>query len=221
MPSYQDVDRIKSRISYSEDEFYDIDPEVNFDELLEKLEVESRGLIESFKGDLTFATETRTDEFIAPDTQRINLAYPVRDINQVEVKRRFSSDWEVLDESKYDFTEHVLILEEYPGVYTRDRRAEGFYSHYKREQMRLSWRDFYQKVKVTYERGWDEIPGDVLNIQIDIINRMLRLMRMEQSVTAIDPGDPALDSPHDDILTDDIRKRLANISMFGRNTMII
>ena len=219
---YQTTSTITNRLSYEADEFFSSGAaQSDFEDLVDRLEEESRGLIESYMVDVTFNEELgKTVEKFSPDTQTISLAYPVKDVSKVEYKTRFGADWKELDSDKYDHDKHVLKLYDYPALYYRGTKYRHPQQHYRIEESRITWKDFSRKLRITYDRE-GTIPNDVKNIQIDMINKMLRKMRFEQSITAIDPGDPNLDVPSNDILTEDIRRRLDNITSRGRTTLVI
>lgn len=208
------VNEIRNRVNYTEDQFEGYIEDYN--SLLETLEAESRGLIDSYLGDESFEEETgRVDEIIATDDSALTLIYPVQDVISVEYKRTFGSEWVTLPENRYDFSKHKLILSSYPY---RNRRIPGVgagRSRIARNTLRTTWSQFCSKVKVTYDRGFATIPDNILNIQATLINKMLRQLRQEQNLSAIQPDNVQNFVDFDDLMTEDIMRRLDEITSMG------
>jgi len=224
MGSYQTTSRIKDRISYSADDFECFDSEAKFDALLTYTEEESRGLIESYMGDETFEKETRTDTLTAEDTRRLSLTYPVQTVSKVE--RRFSHEtWTEMETDMYRHDEHYLHLRRIPVSRRLSARISRFSDVLYRETRRYidapRWTDVGESIRVTYDRGFDSIPKNVLNIQISLINRMLRGLKGEQALKMMNPADPEFNPPNLGVMTEDIRGRLDDITHFGKRSLVI
>lgn len=215
---YQTVDRIKSRISYTPSQFNEYEQDVEFDDLLEMLEEESRAIIDSYMGDESFNyEEDREDRIMARDTKGLSLIYPVQDVKKVETKR-FGSDWDELDSNNWTFDDHSLYLRKY-NRRLFDVHGRDYYTM--RDVRDLNWSDFCTEVRVTYDRGFEDIPDNILNIQISIISNILNEMRQKQANSVFDPSDNNLVVDLDQIMSKDIEKRLKDITSFGKNAVIL
>ncbi len=209
---YVTIDKIKSRVEYDEDDFNLTTS--GFEDLLTDLEQESRDIINSYKGDITFLEETdKTQEFKSLSNSSLPLEYPVRDVSKVEYKRMVSDNWRELEDDRYDYTEHNLILRKYPRNYnrfTKNRRLAPLEINSKR----LTWSDFSSKIKVTYDRGWkqDNLPQNLINVQLDIINLILRKTEMERVMDMQNPENIQTITNEFEIMNDDIKKRLDQIT---------
>ncbi len=220
--SYQTKAEIKERIKYDGSEVVAEDAATGtFDDLLDTLESESRAMIESYKGDVTFSEETDVvKEIEAPDDVTIALDFPVNDVSKVEVKYRFTGGWNTLDSDYYYHSEHNLILgKTYPkrNINSRNRRKNPA----TRYLYRGTWADICYKVKVTYDRGYSTIPSNVKSVQITLINNMLRQLRLEQSIAAIEPDAVGTYLDAGKIMTEDVTDRLDQMTSFGGTTVVI
>jgi hypothetical protein len=232
---YQSLQRIRARIDHEPDELFpeNDNPEKRFDRLImgtdavgdgpawEGLEAESRAIIENLWSDTTFNTETRTDEPNPPDNASLPLAWPVNDVTEVEYRRSLRQDFQTLEDWKYRHTEHLLILEigSRAGV---SSTAQG-YSRTTNELLstttRRTWSDVAVEVRVTYDRGFETVPYDVQNIQIDLINRMIRKLRQEQTLAAAAPEDYAgVGEDLDSVVDESVRERVLDITPPGGAT---
>lgn len=210
---YQTVDDITVRIHYDSSDFT-TKTDTEFDTLIETLEKESRGLIESYMGDVTFSKETDlTQTFVSPDSATIPLDYPIDTVNEVQYKRKISGNFETLSSDRYTNTDHRLVLRRYPEMFYQRKGYERM-NRLLRNTSRLSWSDFCEELKVDYDRGFDNIPNDVLNIQIRMINRMLRQLKMEQGVSTMDPENFEAITQANIVMTDDIKSDLDSITGF-------
>ena len=240
MPSepYQSLDRIRARIEHEPSDLFEDNQEKRFDRLImgtdevgdgaawTGLEAEARGIIETLSGDNPWNfEEDRVDEKRAPDTATLPLAYPIQSVSTVEIKRTLRSDWHELEDYQYQATEHNLIAE-FGSRAGRARTANGTRQSVNEllsTTLRRNWSDRAVRVRVTYDRGFgDDAPNDVKSIQIALINRMLRHLRQEQTVAAASPEDFAgVASEFDDVVTDAIRERIADVTSPGGATMSI
>lgn len=190
MCAYVTTADLIDRIEYEAADFYDVNEQQQFEDLVGTLESEAVGLLESRWGDQTFEEETdKTETFQATDDAALLMPYPITDVSKVEVKVSIGADWNTLDSDRYDFTPHRLILAE-----TTRRRSSQYHteSHMtnplNRWAGRATWGDYYAKLRVTYTRGFDPLPEDVSHIVIEAVENMLRDLRIEQTVDALDPS---------------------------------
>jgi hypothetical protein len=220
--AYQDLDRIRQRLDYEPDDFFSGgNAELEFDELLVEFEEESRGIFETLWGDQTPLTETaRVDTKQATDDAAIPLVYPINDVTKVEVKRTLASEWDTLDEDWYTHTDHRLILSNRPNTNTLRRRQRG--NSLTDTAERTTWGGLAEKLRVTYDRGFgSEPPADILSIQVQLINNMCRARKREQTVAAASPEEFAGQTETNEIVTDEIRSRVSDVTKPGRATMSI
>ena len=220
---YISVDELKDRVSYDgEALFEEHNEEKRFEELLSTLESEARGEINTLTGDQTFHKQTdRTDTFRATDDAAVPLVYPIIDVSKVEVKSSLASDWRELDTDRYDFTDHRLILARPTRGGSTSTLAYQRENPLIREAGRMTWRDIATKMRVTYDRGFDPIPADVKSIMVDIVNRMLRKLRNEQNISASSPEQMEAITQGETIMTDDIRRRVGDITGLGGKTQSV
>lgn len=215
---YQETSQIKNRIPYNKNQFTEDDYNPSFDELIEMLEEESREIINSYMGDESFHyEEDRVDNILARETKGLSLVYPVRDVSKVEIKR-YGEDWRELDTSRWTNDEHSIYLRKYPPQIFKgyeDRRYSDV------SYIGMRWTDFCTEVRVTYDRGYEEIPANVKNIQISIITNILNEMRQKQANSVFDPSDNNLVIDLDQIMSKDIRRSLDDITSFGKNAVIL
>lgn len=219
--AYQDLARIRQRIDYEPHQFFDDNAALRFDELLVELESESRGIFETLWGDETPLTETdRTDELRATDNAAIPLVYPIQSVVKVERKLNLGGDWDTLDSDWYDVTQHRLVLARRPTINSLRYRERG--NDLAENARRLEWSDIAAKLRVTYDRGFgDTPPADILSIQIDLINNLLRQRKREQTVAAASPEEFAGQTETNEVVTDEIRARVADVTHPGMTFMSI
>ena len=235
---YQSLDRLRARIDHEATELFPADdnPEKRFDRLLMGeaavgdapegegwlgLEAEARAIIENLNGDVTFNEETLTETLNPPDNPTLPLEYPIQSIDSVEVRSSLRRDFEPLDEYQYRSTEHALILElgSRAGV-----SGTGPGNHRPANELlgtttRRTWADVAVDIRVTYDRGFAEIPYDIQQIQVDLINRMIRKLRREQTIAAASPDEFEGAAQDMDMVVDDsIRERIADITPPGAAT---
>lgn len=219
---YQDLDAIRQRVDYGGSDLFNDNAALRFDQLLVRLEEESRGIFETLWGDQTPLTEEgRIDEKRATDDAAMLLVYPINDVTKVERKTTMGSDWKTLDSDWWDFTEHRLVLARRPNTNTLRHRQRG--NPLTANANRSTWRDIASKIRVTYDRGFgSEPPADIKSIQISLINRMLRNLKGEQTVAAASPDELAgVASDFDATVTDEIRDRVADVTSPGGATMSV
>jgi len=159
-----DLAEIRLRVQYDGSELFDEhNTQRRFDELLVRYERQTRNLIETHYSDETFAfEEDRVDELRARDVETLQLVYPVQEIKSVEWRRAPGADFEDVDARWYAATDHGIELRRARrGKHPQKRSGSPLTS----DAARLSWRDFADRVRVTYDRGFDPVPADVLDIQ--------------------------------------------------------
>lgn len=236
---YQSLERIRARIDHTPEELFSDNSAKRFDRLIMGttevgdtsegdpgewfgLEYETRAMIESILGDEPLGYEAdRVDEIRPGRDAALTLVYPIQDVSTVEVKRSLRSDWETLDADRYTHTEHRLILE-YRKAGTRRNRGGLRRNVLADTAGRATWRDIASKLRVTYDRGFETIPGNILSIQTDLINRMIRLMRAEQNFAAASPDEWQGVSPEfDRVLTEDLRERIYDTTALGGVTQSV
>jgi len=214
---YQTPDEIKERVEYGADDFFDNEPQPGdkYDSLLERLEKESRKAIESYKGDITFEKETKTQKFNAPESTVIQLEYPVHDVLKVEYQRYPDDNWEELDSQSYKFTDHNLILIRFPKqLLAHQGMVKGRQNPLTSNIRRYEWVDFATTVRVEYERGYEDIPENIVGVQITLINKKLRQLREEQNIAGLSVGDIDNLGKFDTLMTEDVQERLDETTSF-------
>ena len=236
MPSepYQPLERIRARVEHEPTDLFEDNAEKRFDRLImgteevgdgdawTGLEAEARGIIETLSGDNPWNEETdRVDEKKSPDTATLPLAYPIQTVSKVEIKRTLRDDWQELEDYQYQATEHHVVAE-FGARAGRARTGSGSrepVNELLQTTTRRNWADESVRVRVTYDRGFDPVPLDIQAVQITMINRMLRMLRNEQTFAAASPDDFAAVSPEfDAVMTDDIRQRIDDATPLGAAT---
>jgi len=239
---YQPLERLRERIEHTPEDIFGDEPnaEARFDRLLYGtaatdpdapesgawigLEAEARGIIQTLNGDQPLGKEpARVDTFRPDYDAATTLVYPVQSVESVEYKHSLGDDYSTLDPDRYALDRrgnaHLLVLEHFR------RGGRGARGGTRRNTLadnanRATWRDLAAELKVTYERGFDPIPADIKSVQVSIVNRMLRLMRAEQSFAAASPEEFQGVSPEfDRVVTEDIRQRVADFTSPGGATM--
>jgi hypothetical protein len=216
--AFQDLATIRDRVDYRGGDFFDDNAQLRFDELLVRLEAEARRIFVTLWGDETPLTEQgRTDTKRTTFDSAMLLAYPVNDVTKVEVKGSVGADWRTLDAKRYDFTPHRLVIA------TRNRNAPVSRGNDIAEHAeRPTWRDLAEKVRVTYDRGFGaEPPGEIKSVQIQIINQLLRHLKREQTVAAASPEEFAGQTETAEVVTQEIRDRVDDVTKPGGATMSV
>lgn len=232
--AYQSLDRLKARLEYDAEDLFDTRDNAakRFDRLLggtdavgdgpawEGLKAEARDIIENYASDEPFSREEgRVDTMRATDDSSMPLVYPIQDVEQVEIKRSLRRDWHPFEADRWDFTDHRLVL-----AFERGRRG-GTHGTRRNEladrARRRTWVDICAKVRVTYDRGFDPVPYDVQSVQVAIVNRMLRNLKTEQNIAAMEPDQIEAVTTAEAIMTEDIRDRITSITPLGGATQSI
>lgn len=215
--AFQPLSEIRDRLDYTGEDFFSDNEQLRFDELLVRLERESRGIFLTLYGDQTPLEETgRVDTKRTTDDAAMMLVYPINDVTEVEIKPAPSSDWKTLDSDRWDFTEHRLVL-----VSRRRTGPPKRGNELTDDALRTTWRDLASKIRVTYDRGYSETPGDIKSVQIQMINQFLRKRKREQTTAAATPDELAGMSETNEVVTDEIRQRVADVTSPGGATMSI
>lgn len=219
---YQSLERLKMRLEYEATDLFDSDDNAakRFDRLLmgtaevgdgdsfDGLEAEARSVIESYHSDEPFTKQVdRVDEIRAKDEAATPLAYPVDSVASVEIKRSLRDEWRVLPDYRWDRTDHRIVLSYGPHRYGGGRRGT------RRNVLadnagRAEWSQIAEKLRVTYTRGYDPIPADIRSIQVDLINRMLRNLKTEQNISAMEPDQITALTAAEAVVTEDIEARI-------------
>lgn len=209
--AWQDLAELRDRLDYEGSDLFSDNEQLRFDELLVRLEREARDIFVTNWGDQPVIEETgRTDEKRATDDAALPLVYPIQTVTQVETKQTLGDDWTVLDADRYDWTDHRLILEHAKRHGPRGRFDRG--NPLDDYALRSSWGDIAAKVRVTYDRGFDPVPADVKSVQVQIVNQLLRQLKREQTVAAASPEEFAGQTENNEIVTDEIRARIADVT---------
>ncbi len=226
--TYLSITELKDRIKYTGDDFYDINPETKFEDLLTELEKESRGIINSYIGidNETLGEETdRVDTETAPDNSVISLLYPVQEVKKVEIQRGIDEDtWQELSSDYYTYSEHNLKLKKaYRSgrVFDYPYRVRSQINSLKSYSNRITWRTLCRRVKVTYDRGYKTIPADIKSAQVKLVNNLLRNLRQEQNVAALSPEDLSSYVEGQTILTEDVKSILDNQTNLKHNVIVL
>jgi hypothetical protein len=74
---------------------------------------------------------------------------------------------------------------------------------------------------VTYDRGFDPVPADILSVQVALVNRMLRNLKTEQNISAMEPDQIESVTAAEAVLTEDIRQRIDQVHKLGGQTQVI
>jgi len=216
--AFQPLEEIRDRVDYRGTDFFDDNAELRFDELLVRLERESRGVFVTLYGDETPLEETgRVDTMRATYDAAMLLVHPVQDVTKVEIRNSPGSDWRELDANRWDFTYHRLILSNRTRV-GPNRRGNALADN----ATRATWRDIASNVRVTYDRGYGaEAPNDIKSVQVQLINQMLRKLRREQTTAAASPDELAGMSNMNEVVTEEIRERIHDVTKPGGATMSV
>jgi len=216
--AFQDLATLRSRIEHEAGDLYEANAQLQFDKLLVRLERESRGIFITLWGDEPILFETdRIDVRRATDDAAMSFPYPIQEVKKVERKRTLGDDWHELDADRWDFTEHRLVLARGTA-----RRATLRGNSLASTARRASWANIAEKLRVTYDRGFETVPGDILSVQVALVNRMVRQLKNEQTVGAASPGELADASvAMDNVVTQDIRDRISDVTSPSSATLSI
>lgn len=203
---------LRRRIHYNGDELFgEHNTQLRFDQLLVDYERQTRGIINTNHSDETFNFEEgRVDDDRARDVAIHQLVYPVQSIDTVEWQIDKDRGFETLEPDWYEQRDHGVELTAglrhlHHGPH-RDNPLDG-------DATRLTWRDVAERVRVTYDRGFETVPPEVVDVQTALINRKLRLLRQEQTTAAASPDELAGVGPQfDQLMTEDMRSRINDLT---------
>jgi hypothetical protein len=241
---YQTLDRLKARLEYEPSDIFDgPNAAAEFDRLLygtnldsadgvdggaaditpewTGLEGEARTIIETRLGDEPLSKETDRTDTIRPGYDAAEtLVYPIQDVTKVEYKYTLRRDFQTLDPERYTHDDHHLILE------NRTRQVGSPRGGTRRNTLadtatRATWGDIAAMLRVTYDRGFDPVPADILSVQVALVNRMLRNLKTEQNIAAMEPDQIESVTAAEAVLTEDIRQRIDQFTPLGGATQVI
>jgi len=192
-------------------DFFQTNPEPQFEDLLDTLEKRSRAIINGeLKGEGYERETDRVDTVDAPDKPVIQLVYPVDTVSQVEVSVK-PGDWRTLDTEIYSNDDQKLEIKQ--SFIERDYPFFSNRNPLTRESNKATWAKVAERVRITYDRGQtvDNIPQGIKEVQQEIIRRMLVHYRQEQNLANITPEEVQGFNQRQ-IKTDDIMTRIDTIS---------
>ncbi len=225
MTKYASLDEIKTRSSFLPHNFSEYNEEEEFDELLTMLEEETRDYINSFFGVETLHKTTNITKVMdAPNERRVRLRFPIDNVSNVEIRSSSSSSWTTFDSGSYRYTDRELVLDKSQRSRRHRSGVRSIGKSINRDFQNLNtWLDVCNQIRITYTAGYDTIPSEIKNIQIEMINRLLRKQKISQTVSALSPTDGDNENP--DILSkvanEDIKERLNNIRGHANQVRII
>lgn len=200
---------------FSKDDYFEVHPEEKFSALLTQLEKDSRAIInDQLMGEGLEYKEGVTETKEAPMKTKIQLSYPVQNIQKVEINQ--GTGFRTFDSDNY--------REDKYGIHLRGRMGEignrGFYGRHirgqinpiKRQAGKLEWADICQQIRITYDRGFQEIPQNVKEIQKKIIRKILTHLRQDQNLAQIEADQVTNIANERKILTEDIIYRLTKVT---------
>jgi len=194
------------------EEFYQTNPDPQFEELLQRLEKDSRAIINNqLKGE-GYSRETDREDIIdAPDKPHVQLVYPVDTVSKVEVQTIPDGDWETLETELYSVDDQKIKLRQ------SIRRNQDYYFNVQNPLRyangRARWSQLCERLRVTYDRGYEtsNIPQGLKEVQKEIIRRMLTYMRQDQNLANLTPDDINQFNTRQ-VLTDDINARIGELT---------
>lgn len=216
--AYQSLERLRQRVEYQAGDFFSNNEQLRFDELLVELEAEARGIFETMWGDVKpTAEDGRIDTVQATDDTALSLPYPVRDVTEVEIKYANGGDFETLEPRWYSHSEFNLILETDAVPRTRyDIRNDYGLPRFANSP---TWIDLGEQVRITYDRGFETLPDDIISVQVQLVNNLLRKLRLEQNVEAASPDEYRAMTDGMEVVSDEIRARIDDIASPSRTVM--
>lgn len=227
---YVSLERFRERVTYDPEDFFrdSHNPERRFDRLAKRALSEATSIINNNTGDETWHRETdRTEILPAPSGRILGLVYPVVEVSSVE-RLYFAGaggggDFRTLPERSYRATEHGVILRRSRGRSPRSRSVGREHPNNLTDAAGAAeWGDIGQEIRVTYTRGYDEIPPNIKELTTTIANRVLRNLKNEQNVAAASPDELAGVSPEfDKVLSDGIKESLDGLTTLGGATYTV
>lgn len=213
--TYLSLDELKTLVEptgFNEEDYFETHSQPKYEDLLQRLEEQSRALINNQLMGEGYKEETdRVDTLRSPDKPELQLAYPVNNVSKVEIASVPDGDWKTLDTGKYSFDLQGLRLrkqlllneDEYWNIINPLRRHGG----------RATWAHIADRVRVTYDRGFttSNIPLTIKEVQREIIRRQLTHLRQDQNLSNLSP-DSIPEFNQRTLITDDIENRLSKIT---------
>lgn len=210
---YNEIEDIKKALepyNLDEEKLYEVSPNANYDELLESYEERTRAMINEEIGGETFEFEENREDELNPSNSRFQqLSYPVQEVKKVE--RYHKGEWKEISSKRYIPTKFGLKLRRFPRP--RDLYSRRIRRMFQRdiEARSYTWNDLAEYLRVTYDRGFEEIPSEVKNLQLELIVRMIQKARTQQNLSVLKPEE-IQQAIGVDIITDDIRSRLDKLT---------
>lgn len=216
--SYLSLEEVEDAIrptGFSKQDYFNKHPTERFEQLLEELEKDSRAVINNqIMGEGLEYEEDKVEVLEAPSKNKIQLAFPVQDVKKVEIRN--GEDYRDFSDRRYRFDRQYLILRgtvrDAGRSANHGRHLRGSKNPLKRESNKSEWRDVARQIRVTYDRGFQEIPNDVKQIQKGIIRKMLTQLRQDQNLANIEPDDVAGIQNNRQLLTEDIKERIGGVT---------
>jgi hypothetical protein len=213
--TYLTLDELKETVEpagFEGDDYFETHSEPEFDDLLQRLEKQSRAIINNQLMGEGYEEETgRVDTQRAPDKPELQLVYPVDDVSKVEIATVPDGDWEELETDLYSFDDQGLRLRK--QLLLSEDEYWNILNPLRRESGRATWASIGDRVRVTYDRGYStaNVPLTIKEVQREIIRRQLTHIRQNQNLSNLSP-DSIPEFNQREILTEDIKNRLSKIT---------
>jgi len=194
------------------EDYFQTHPEPEFEELLTRLEKQSRAIINGqIKGEGYERETDRVDTQNAPGKPELQLVRPIDTVSKVEVTNKADGTWTELDTELYSNDEQSVRLRS--SLIPNQFEYWNVQNPLKRNSNRAKWSDIADRVRVTYDRGYtvDNIGYDIKEVQREIIRRILVHLRQEQNLANLSPDNVNAFNQRE-ILTEDIQNRINQIS---------
>lgn len=198
-------------------DFYEEFPKEKFEELLSRLEEDSRSIINGQIMGETYEEETdRVDIKEAPDKEKIQLAWPIQEVKKVEIRtgsdNQGNPEWGELESGLWRHDDQWVVYKGRLNQTFRERLSSHSRNPLKRYSNSASWADRATQVKVTYDRGFETIPNSVKEVQKELIRRMLTHLRQEQNLAKVDPTEVSELVNGRRLITEDMKDRIGKIT---------
>jgi len=197
---------------FDADDYYEEFSKEKYEDLLQRLEEETRAIINNQLMGEGYEQETdRVDTERAPDKPELQLAYPVSDVSKVRVQTIPDGDWEELETRLYSFDEQGLRLRQ--QLLRSSNEYWNILNPLRRDSSRATWARIADRVEVTYDRGFDtsNIPVNIKEVQRELVRRRLTHLRQDQNLSNLSP-DSIPEFNQRELLTDDLKDRISKIT---------